>query len=233
MRTTLLSMTLGLGLLIAGGASAQTAATVTATCKDGSAFTGATRSGACRGHKGVATWDTAAGGSTASATATSAATTTTGASAQSSGNVTATCKDGSAFAGATRSGACRGHKGVATWGTTAAATTASAPAATAAPNSAPVSSFSSNATGPVNTAAAPAAAPPTSRPAPSTTLASNSAGAIAPRPGAPGEVWVNTSSKVYHCPGTRYYGKTKQGEYMSEVAAKAAGDHPSAGKVCS
>ncbi len=45
--------------------------------------------------------------------------------------VTATCKDGTAFSGATRSGACRGHKGVQTWSDTAAASPAAEPATTA------------------------------------------------------------------------------------------------------
>jgi len=36
-------------------------------------------------------------------------------------------------------------------------------------------------------------------------------------------VWVNTDSGIYHKPGSRYYGKTKQGKYMSEADAVKAG----------
>ena len=41
-----------------------------------------------------------------------------------------------------------------------------------------------------------------------------------------GMVWVNTDSGVYH-KGGRWYGKTKQGKFMSEADAKAAGYKPS------
>ena len=44
------------------------------------------------------------------------------------------------------------------------------------------------------------------------------------------QVWVN--GKVYHCPGSRYFGKTKTGQHMSEEAAIAAGAHASHNKAC-
>ncbi len=117
-------------------------------------------------------------------------------------DATATCKDGSSWSGAQRSGACRGHGGVQVFGTTPAA----APGAAAAPAS----------QSPPPRAGAPAVS---ARPAASS--------------GGAGQVWVNTSTKVYHCPSDRYYGKTKAGAYMTEAAATAAGDHPSHGKACS
>jgi len=119
-------------------------------------------------------------------------------------SATATCKDGTSYTGV-KKGACKGHKGVKSWDTAAAsATTAAAAPAAAAPAAAKHKTSS-------KTAAMPAAAAPG---------------------GGAGKVWVNTSSKTYHCEGDRYYGKTKAGEYMSEADAKAQGDHPSHGKAC-
>ena len=46
------------------------------------------------------------------------------------------------------------------------------------------------------------------------------------------KVWVNTNSGVYHCPGTRWYGSTKQGEFMTQKKAQEAGNRPAYGKVC-
>ncbi len=48
----------------------------------------------------------------------------------------------------------------------------------------------------------------------------------------PGKVWVNDATKVYHCQGNRYYGKTKRGEYMAEADAKAKGFRGDRGKSC-
>ena len=45
-------------------------------------------------------------------------------------------------------------------------------------------------------------------------------------------VWVNTASGVYHCPGTRWYGNTKRGEYMTQQEAQKKGTRPAYGKVC-
>ena len=37
-------------------------------------------------------------------------------------------------------------------------------------------------------------------------------------------VWVNTESKVYHYKGERWFGRTKNGQFECEKAARAEGD---------
>jgi hypothetical protein len=125
---------------------------------------------------------------------------------------TGLCKDGSYTSNDTKKGACSGHKGVKDW--FGATTAAAAPAKTAVP---------APATEPATTKTT---APPATKSAAATASKAPAAG------GGAGQVWVNTSTKVYHCSGTKWYGTTKQGEYMTEAAAKAAGAHADHGKAC-
>jgi len=46
------------------------------------------------------------------------------------------------------------------------------------------------------------------------------------------QVWINTSSHVYHCPDSRYYGSTKRGRFASESEAVASGNRPAYGQRC-
>ena len=46
------------------------------------------------------------------------------------------------------------------------------------------------------------------------------------------KVWVNETSKTYHCPGARYYGRTKHGEYMTQKEAQDKGFRPARGQFC-
>jgi hypothetical protein len=138
------------------------------------------------------------------------------------------CKDGTYSNAAMKKGACKGHKGVKDWWGVDSSTPAKSGAS---PTSAPAAA--------ATPAPAPAAAP--SAPAPSTQApaATKASSSKAPEPaasaapgGGPGLVWVNSESKVYHCPGDRWYGKTKQGSYMSESDAIAKGNHADHGKSC-
>ena len=45
-------------------------------------------------------------------------------------------------------------------------------------------------------------------------------------------VWVNNNTKVYHCPGTQYYGTTGKGEFMEEAQARGHGNRAAGGKGC-
>jgi hypothetical protein len=146
--------------------------------------------------------------------------------AQAPAGSTGQCKDGTYSTASSKQGACRGHQGVKEWYATAAA-----PAAAAKP-AAPAAAATPAPAAPKVAAPAPTPAAP-SAPAAKTSPASKAAAMTQAAGGGPGLVWVNTSSNVYHCYGSTYYGKTKEGSYMSEADAKAKGAHPDHGHACS
>jgi hypothetical protein len=146
---------------------------------------------------------------------------------------TGVCKDGTYTTSASKSGACRGHQGIKEW---LAAPAAAAPAAASSTAKTADTTAQKTAT---TAAAAPAAAKSAAAAAPATasqtakssakTLTAN----MTPAPGGgPGMVWLNTDSNIYHCPGSQFYGKTKQGAYMSEADAKAKGAHADHNHPC-
>jgi len=83
--------------------------------------------------------------------------------------------------------------------------------------SAPTAAASTSEANSPNTAAAPEASSGPKK----TKTAGNSSPEIAAAQGS-GKVWVNLDSGIYHKNG-RWYGKTKNGKFMSEAEAKAAG----------
>ena len=137
--------------------------------------------------------------------------------AQAPAGSTGECKDGTYSSAPSKSGACSGHKGVKEWFD--AKQVATAPAATTAAPAAPAAIAPA-------AKAAPAATAPAAKAAPTAMPTTAAAG------GGAGKVWVNAKSNVYHCSGTKWYGTTKKGEYMTEAEAKTKGAHADHGKAC-
>jgi len=72
--------------------------------------------------------------------------------------------------------------------------------------------------------ASPAASPAAASPAPAKPAVTEPATAAPAQGGGHGLVWVNTESHIYHREGSRFYGTTKKGKYMTEQDAIKEGD---------
>src|SRR5438105_3154453 len=212
MSVRLLSVIAAAAVMTATTGYGQTPASATGACKDGSYTSAETKRGACAGHGGVKEWYGNANTpgaknrekSEPAAAAPSASTPGRAQSGTTAAGATGRCQDGSYTSADTKRGACSGHGGVKDWyaGEESPATSSKAPAAAGGSTGSATSTEKPRATSEGRTAAA---------------------------GGSSAKVWVNTSTKVYHCSGDQWYGKTKKGEYMSEAEAKAKGNHPDHG----
>ena len=242
-----------LGVLLSASCFAAPAgapAGSTGLCKDGSYYSGADKKGACRGHKGVKDWfgDSSAtpvakvdkkAETKAEKKAEKAADKKADKAADKKADVaapaasvvarpvdaTGLCKDGSYYSSAEKKGACRGHKGIKDWYGAASAPVAAPATPTAKPAAlAPAA--------PMAAPAKPAAAAPASAPVAAPAAPAAKAPTAPAAGGGADKVWANMDSKVYHCSTSRWYGKTKKGEYMTEAQATAQGLRADHGKAC-
>jgi hypothetical protein len=106
---------------------------------------------------------------------------------------------------------------------------ASAPASTTtapAPTPAPAPASQTGSLFPWWQPSAPTSAAPSAAGAPAAAGAGEFTTELQARAGCPSDtvVLVNTQTRVYHYPGTHYYGRTRKGAYMCEADARAAGD---------
>ena len=214
-------------------------ANATGQCKDGTYTTAANKGGACRGHQGVKDWfqtvggqadpDIKGGGKGSRGSGNSS-------NPGGSGNGQATSGNAGGNSGAPASAGSAGAKGTAMSGARAnainkksgdavvatpdnnAQRTMPGPAANGGGNGNMGSAGSMSGQGAANGGKS---------------SGSRSMANRTPAPGgSPGMVWMNTDSKVYHCYGTEFYGKTKQGQYMTEQQAQQTGGHADHGKSC-
>jgi hypothetical protein len=102
-------------------------------------------------------------------------------------------------------------------------------AATPIPSASPKSSFA-DLFKPRTSAAATSPAP--AKPAPAKGASTSTKAPMGPPAagGGHGLVWVNSETHVYHKEGSRFYGRTKKGKYMTETEAMKAGNKAAAGR---
>jgi len=151
---------------------------------------------------------------------------------------TGLCKDGTYSQSATKKGACKGHKGVKDWYAGKDAKedkTDKADKADKAEGGAKEKHAKSKKSEKPEMAEKSEKAPASDKMDKTEKSSAKSESGMretAAMGGGAGKVWVNTGTKVYHCQGDRWYGKTKEGEYMTESEAASKGFRADHGKSC-
>ena len=100
-------------------------------------------------------------------------------------------------------------------------------AATPAPTASPKPSFA-DLFKPRTSAGATSPAP--ANPAPAKAATTKAAMGAPAAGGGHGLVWVNSETHVYHKEGSRFYGRTKKGRYMTETEAMKEGNRAASGR---
>jgi hypothetical protein len=198
------------------GSSAPSGAT--GQCKDGTYTTATTKSGACSGHQGLKAWySTANSGSKSSSKDVSKSDDVV------NPHSNATMSDQRAKAINKKSG----NEVVATPNDDG--KTVAGPAANGSANTGASTAAAGSASANGSASGSSSHSHNTAKGSSSTSVA----GKAAAPGGGPDRVWLNSDTKVYHCYGTQWYGKTKNGKYVSEQEAVSAGAKPDHGKACS
>lgn len=178
-------------------------------------------------------------------------------------DATGVCKDGSYTTSPKKSNACKGHQGVKTWYNTVGGPVdpdikSTGPSSSKSAKQAANDEATVNPHG--DTGMSGARADAINKKSPNAVVATpNDNGKTIPGPGANGSagnaakgsgssavgrrnaapgggpnlVWLNTESNVYHCYGSPFYGKTKNGKYLPEQQAINGGGKAEGGKRCS